>query len=143
MIIYRGIAAEVNFERQITAKGSEVEAEIMAGNNDVFVGNASLTMYPSKSNSANLNNVCSDKYRTGWICCTSDYNVARKFATANGFQRGIVLTIDVPNDIYHEISYMEHNLFVINNEESEILLDMTSFESKKIPRQWIINQDFI
>lgn len=100
MIVYRGISAEADFERQITAKGSEVEAEIMAGNDDVFVGHASLTMYPSKSNSANLQNVCSDKYRTGWICCTSDYGVARKFATGGDFQKGIVLTIKVPDHIY-------------------------------------------
>lgn len=143
MIVYRGISADGDFDVQITAKGTEVEAEIMAGNDDVYVGNESLTIYPSKSNGANLQNVCSDKYKTGWLSCTSNYETACEFATAKNLQEGIVLTISIPDDIYHQITYSEHNHYAIEDNENEILINMTKLKNYKIPKDWIINQEVI
>jgi len=141
VIVYRGISADDDFDKQITARGFEVESEIMAGNDDVYVGNESLTMYPSKSNSANLHNVCSVKYLTGWLSCSFDYETAYKFAT-HCMQPGIVLTLDIPDDIFRQINYIEHNPYAIENHESEVLLDMTNLKDRRLPKSWIIKKDY-
>lgn len=138
MIVYRGDCKEV-CSSQICSKGFDIEAEIMAGNDDVFVGNMGITIHPSENNSAHLHNICSYQYKSGWLSCTTEYEVAYKFATAGNIREGSIFTIEVPDKIYEKISKSDHNIYAQNNGEFEVLLNLSNYE-QKIPKEWVIER---
>ena len=135
MNLYRGITEMMLREDNgdLKAKGTEYLLTFTADSTHIYAGNDYITVAPSKQTAAYLHNYCSDTYKTSYISCTTDLDIARKFATYNGFLDGY---------IYETIKVDDHNLSSTNPDEHEILINLYDFDLK-VPINWIIKKTLI
>lgn len=144
MNLYRGITETMLREDNgdLKAKGTEYLLTFTADSTHIYAGNDYITVAPSKQTAAHLHNYCSDTYKTSYISCTTDLDIARKFATYNGFLDGYIFELSIPNDIYETVKVDDHNLSSTNPDEHEILINLYDFDLK-VPKNWIIKKTLI
>ena len=144
MNLYRGITETMLREDNgdLKAKGTEYLLTFTADSTHIYAGNDYITVAPSKQTAAHLHNYCSDTYKTSYISCTTDLDIARKFATYNGFLDGYIFELSIPNDIYETVKVDDHNLSSTNPDEHEILINLYDSDLK-VPKNWIIKKTLI
>ncbi|WP_390882003.1 hypothetical protein [Acinetobacter harbinensis] len=89
-------------------------------------------------NAAYLHNYDSQISNTAFISCTTNYVVAKKFATHEGYSDGYIFELSIPDEITNVIVIDAHNKAATNPHEFEVLLDLTNYDYT-VPQEWIVN----
>ncbi|MBB3103743.1 hypothetical protein [Azomonas macrocytogenes] len=140
MLIYRGVSKDLDSQScgKIIPKGDENTSEIYAGSKHHFAGDTFLTIYASGVNARYDHNYCSDTYKTSYVSFSSSEEIAKKFATGNWLFDGIVYVVDTKILCDLHITIHTDAEGKVNNQESEVLIDLKGFDF--LPMEAIVNK---
>ena len=141
MKIYRGVGKTKfeNDDKKLLVKGRRNQIELLAGSEEYYAGNDIFRIGATDQyNAAYLHNYDSQISNTAFISCTTNYVVAKKFATHEGYSDGYIFELSIPDEITNVIVIDDHNKAATNPHEFEVLLDLTNYDYT-VPQEWIVN----
>ena len=141
MKIYRGVGKTKfeNDDKKLLVKGRRNQIELLAGSEEYHAGNDILRIGATDQyNAVYLHNYDSQISNTAFISCTTNYEVAKKFATHEGYSDGYIFELSIPDEITNVIVIDAHNKAATNPHEFEVLLDLTNYDYT-VPQEWIVN----
>ena len=141
MKIYRGVGKTKfeNDDKKLLVKGRRNQIELLAGSEEYHAGNDIFRIGATDQyNAVYLHNYDSQISNTAFISCTTNYEVAKKFATHEGYSDGYIFELSIPDEITNVIVIDAHNKAATNPHEFEVLLDLTNYDYT-VPQEWIVN----
>lgn len=141
MKLYRGVGKTKfeNDDKKLLVKGKRNQIKLLAGSEEYYAGNDVFRIGATDQyNAAYLHNYDSKISNTAFISCTTNYEVAKNFATHKGYSDGYIFELSIPDEIINVIAIDDHNKVAINAYEFEVLLDLTNYDYI-VPQEWIVN----